>query len=68
MAIKFDHAVKYNGKYYPANTLIEEKPAQKAVEASESADAAQADKESVAEEKPAQKATKARKKASGGKA
>lgn len=24
MAIKFDHAVKYNGKYYPANTPIEE--------------------------------------------
>ena len=24
MAITFDHAVKYNGKYYPANTPIEE--------------------------------------------
>lgn len=28
MAIVFDHAVKYNGKYYPANTPIPE-PAKK---------------------------------------
>ena len=27
MAIMFDHAVKYGGKYYPPNTPIEEAPA-----------------------------------------
>lgn len=31
MAKTFNHAVKYNGKYYPANTPIEE-PAQKTEE------------------------------------
>ena len=62
MPIMFDHAVKYNGKYYPANTPIEEKPAQKAEEAAQGAEDAKAEEESAAEEKPAQKAAKSRKK------
>lgn len=33
MSIIFDHAVKYNGRYYPPNTPIDEAPAQKPVEA-----------------------------------
>ena len=62
MAIKFDYAVIYNGKYYPANTPIEE-AAQEAVEAAQSADNAKTNKESDAEVAPAKKATKPRKKA-----
>lgn len=34
MAVIFDHAVKYHGKYYPANTPIEEAP-EKAAEQTE---------------------------------
>lgn len=77
MAITFDHAVKYNGKYYKANTPIEEvkKPwkyegpetsteeaAQKAAEAAESASEVEAEEESAEEPKAAQKAAKSRKK------
>lgn len=41
MAIKFDHAVKYNGKYYPAGAVIEES-VQKAVKARKKAAGAKA--------------------------
>ncbi len=61
MAILFDHAVKYNGKYYPANTPIEEAPAEP-VQAPEEVSAT-ADEE-TAQEKPEapKKAAKGRKK------
>ena len=57
MAIVFDHAVIYAGKYYPANTPIVEavKPAQKA-------DEARGEEIPAEKAKPAQKATKGRKK------
>lgn len=75
--IKFDHAVKYNGKYYPANTPIEEvkKPwkyegpetsdeeaAQKATGAAENGDTVKDGENIKAEPKTAQKAAKTRKK------
>ena len=61
MAIMFDHAVKYNGKYYPANTPIEEAP-EKAAEAAEGGESTE-EKESVtAEAKAPEKAAKGRKK------
>ncbi len=62
MPIKFDHAVKYNGKYYMAGELIEEKPAQKPPEADVSVEDAKGEEMPAAEEKPAQKPTKGRKK------
>lgn len=67
---KFDHAVKYNGKYYPAGADIPE-PAEVEVTdeaAQEPADAAQepaeVEAEATAEEQPEapEKATKRRKK------
>lgn len=67
MAIVFDYAVKYNGKYYKKGAPIEE-PAQKAVETAESVEIEEPDKEVEAEAEPAQKAEKTRKKASGKKA
>ena len=39
MALIFDHAVKYGGKYYPANTPIEEKAAAKATKGRKKGDA-----------------------------
>lgn len=61
MAIMFDHAVKYHGKYYPANTPIDE-PAQDAQEAIPEDEQAN-DVESVVEDaEPAKKAAKSRKK------
>lgn len=62
MPIMFDYAVKYHGKYYPANTPIEEKPAQKAEEAGQGAEDVKAEEMPEAEAKPAQKAAKSRKK------
>ena len=65
MAIMFDHAVKYHGKYYPANTPIEEPDKKAAWEAQEPAPEAEEanDVESVVEEaEPAKKAAKTRKK------
>lgn len=62
MPIKFDHAVKYHGKYYAAGELIEEKPAQKPAEADESAEDAKGEEMPEAEEKPAQKPARSRKK------
>ena len=61
MAIKFDHAVKYNGKYYPANTLIEE-ATQKPAEAAETAEAAEVEENTKAKPEAAQKPAKGRKK------
>lgn len=61
MPIKFDHAVKYNGRFYNAGVPIEE-PAQKAVEDSQSAEDAKAVEDSAAKAKPAQKAVRGRKK------
>lgn len=67
MAISFDHAVKYNGKYYPPNTPIEE-PVPVEDAAQEPADAAQepaeVEAEVTAEEKTeaTEKAAKRRKK------
>ena len=61
MALVFDHAVKYNGRFYPPNTPIEE-PAQAAENPPQDAPEAQA--EEIIEE-PAQavkKAAKPRKK------
>lgn len=64
MAIKFDHAVKYHGKWYAAGETIEE-PAQKAAEADENAEETKAEEDVEAKEEPAQKAAKGRKKAAG---
>ena len=64
MAIKFDHAVKYHGKWYAAGEPIEE-PAQKAEEPADNADDAKAEEESEVKTEPAQKATKGRKKGAG---
>ena len=59
--ITFDHAVKYNGKYYPANTPIEEAP-EKAAEAP--VEPVEVEAEETVEPKPeaAKKAAKTRKK------
>lgn len=69
MALKFDHAVKYNGKYYPANTPIEEvkpepvqEPMQEDAEAIVSVEEAQPEEEVEAKPEPAKKAVKGRKK------
>lgn len=64
MAIKFDHAVKYHGRYYMAGEVIEE-PVQKAAEAAENAEEAKAEEESEVTPEPVQKAAKGRKKAAG---
>ena len=64
MAIKFDHAVKYNGKWYAAGETIEE-PVQKAVEAPENTENELPEEDSEETTEPVQKATKGRKKASG---
>lgn len=58
---KFDYAVKYNGKYYPAGADIPE-ATQKAAEAAESASDVKAKEEPAEEQKAAQKAVKSRKK------
>ena len=61
MAIMFDHAVKYHGKYYPANTPIEE-ATQEAQEATQEAEQVK-DGESInTDAEPAKKAPKSRKK------
>lgn len=59
--IQFDHAVKYKGKYYPANTPIVDAP-QEAENAPQEAEKDEADE--LTEEKPAapKKAVKGRKK------
>lgn len=62
MPIMFDHAVKYHGKYYPANTPIEEMPVQEPAEPAQAAEEAKAEEMPEAEAKPAQKAAKGRKK------
>ena len=60
MSIVFNHAVKYNGKYYPPNTPIEDekpvKPAESAGTGSETNDTQTAEK---ASQKPAQGRRKA---------
>ena len=56
---KFDHAVKFNGKYYPAGADIPEKAA---AVAAVGASAAKVDKDSATKPKAAQKANTARKK------
>lgn len=61
MAITFDHAVKYNGKYYKANTPIEEAP-EKAAKTAEEGENVKAE-ETVEEQTEApKKAAKSRKK------
>lgn len=61
MAITFNHAVKYNGKYYPANTPIEEAP-KKAAQAAQDGENEQGE-EMVGEKAEApKKAAKSRKK------
>jgi len=66
--IMFDHAVKYNGRYYPANTPIEEvyEGPQDAAEAAQvdqkEADAAEAEETTEAKPEAAKKATKPSKK------
>lgn len=61
MAITFDHAVKYDGKYYPPNTPIENTPtmAAKAARGGKQADA-EGNIEPKAE--PPKKGTRGRKK------
>lgn len=61
MAIMFDHAVKYNGKYYPANTPIEEAP-KKAAQAAQEAETVEAEETVEVKAEPAKKAAKSRKK------
>ena len=61
MAIMFDHAVKYNGKYYPAHTPIEE-PAKKAAQAAQEAEAVEAEETVEVKAEPPKKAAKSRKK------
>ena len=62
MALIFDHAVKYGGKYYPANTPIEEKAPQKAAKGAEKPATAPGKGESAAKPETAAKAAKGRKK------
>ena len=61
MALMFDHAVKYRGRFYPANTPIEE-PAQPAENPPQ--DAPEAPAGEIIEEptKPVKKAVRGRKK------
>ena len=61
MALVFDHAVKYKGRFYPANTPIEE-PAQAAENPPQDAPEAQAEEIIEEQAQPARKAAKSRKK------
>ena len=62
MALIFDHAVKYGGKYYPANTPIEEKAAAKADKGTEKPETAAKADSGTEKPEAAAKATKDRKK------
>lgn len=61
MAIMFDHAVKYNGKYYPPNTPIEEAP-KKAAEDAQEGENVKAEESTEANVEAPKKAAKSRKK------
>ena len=62
MALIFDHAVKYGGKYYPANTPIEEKAAPKAAKGDVKPENAEGAAEPKTKPEAAPKAAKGRKK------
>ena len=62
MALIFDHRVKYGGKYYPANTPIEEEAAAKAAKGAEKPENAEGKEEPAAKPEAAAKAAKGRKK------
>ena len=70
MALVFDHAVKYNGKYYPAGTEIPEpaqdepvqEPAEDAQDAENTPEPAEDEEMSGEKQEAPKKATKSRKK------
>ena len=62
MPLIFDHAVKYHGKYYPANTPIEEIAPKTAQIAPENAESAEGGTNTSAQQEAARKPVKGRKK------
>lgn len=65
MALVFDHAVKYNGKYYPAGTKIPEpvqKPAKPAQDAENAPEPTEGEEMSGEKQEAPKKAPKSRKK------
>lgn len=62
MSIIFDHAVKYNGRYYPPNTPIDEEVSQETVEDTQKDSKGEGNVNTLPEKETVRKATGGRKK------